>query len=61
MLQARTTVWTPPVITAALAQFLVLAAFRERVMGALWPLDFVNLAFHEGGHIIFGLLGNRLI
>ena len=53
--------WTPLVVAAALAAFAVLAVFRERAMNALWFLDFVNLAFHEGGHIIFGLLGNRFV
>jgi hypothetical protein len=55
--------WTPPVIAAALALFAVLVPFRMQVMNALWFLDFVNLAFHEGGHIVFGLLGlgNRFI
>ena len=53
--------WTPPVIAAALALFAVLVPFRDRVMRALGLLDFVNLAFHEGGHIVFGLLGNRFI
>jgi hypothetical protein len=53
--------WTPPVIAAALALFAVLVPFRDGVMHALWILDFVNLAFHEGGHIVFGLLGNRFI
>jgi hypothetical protein len=55
--------WTPPVIAAALALFAVLVPFRMEIMRALWILDFVNLAFHEGGHIIFGLLGlgNRFI
>jgi hypothetical protein len=53
--------WTPPVVAAALALFAVLVPFREHLMRALWFLDFVNLAFHEGGHIVFGLLGNRFI
>jgi hypothetical protein len=53
--------WTPPVIVAALALFAILSPLRERVMHALWFLDFVNLAFHEGGHVVFGLLGNRFI
>lgn len=30
-------------------------------MDALWLLDFVNLAFHEGGHMVFGFLGSRFI
>lgn len=41
--------------------FLLLIPLRQRVMGFFWPLDFVNLAFHEGGHILFGLLGSRFI
>ncbi|MDE2141045.1 MAG: zinc ribbon domain-containing protein [Elusimicrobia bacterium] len=53
--------WTPRVIAVALALFAMLVPFRARVMNALWFLDFVNLAFHEGGHIVFGLLGNRFI
>lgn len=55
--------WTPPAIAAALVLFAALVPFRMRVMNALWPLDFVNLAFHEGGHIVFGVLGlgNRFI
>lgn len=53
--------WTPPVIAATLALFAILVPFRGQVMNALWFLDFVNLAFHEGGHIVFGLLGNRFI
>ena len=53
--------WTPPVIAAAFVLSALLIPFRERVMNALWFLDFVNLAFHEGGHIVFGLLGNRFI
>jgi len=62
---ANTTVsvqgWAPPVIAAALVLFAILVPFRLQVMNALWFLDFVNLAFHEGGHIVFGLLGNRFI
>jgi hypothetical protein len=55
--------WTPPVIAAALILFAALVPFRMQAMNALWPLDFVNLAFHEGGHIVFGILGlgNRFI
>ncbi len=53
--------WTPGMIAAALGLFAVLAAFREPIRTALWPLDFANLAFHEGGHVVFGLLGNRFI
>ena len=53
--------WTNPVIAGALALFAMLVPFRGRVMNALWILDMVNLAFHEGGHIIFGLLGSRFI
>lgn len=53
--------WTPPAIVAALALFAILVAFRGQTLNALWFLDFVNLAFHEGGHIVFGLLGSRFI
>jgi hypothetical protein len=55
--------WTPPLIAAALALGAVLVPFRMQLMNALWFLDFVNLAFHEGGHLVFGLLGlgNRFI
>lgn len=53
--------WTPSVIAATLVLFAILVSFHVQVMNALWFLDFVNLAFHEGGHIIFGLLGNRFI
>jgi hypothetical protein len=53
--------WTPPVIAAALVLFAILVPFRMEAMNALWFLDFVNLAFHEGGHIVFGILGSRFI
>lgn len=55
--------WSPPYIAAAGLLFLALIPLRARLMSLFWPLDLVNLAFHEGGHIIFGLvaLGNRFI
>lgn len=53
--------WTPPYFAAAGLLFLAMVPLRGRLMSALWPLDFVNLAFHEGGHVLFGLLGNRFI
>jgi hypothetical protein len=53
--------WTPLTVAAALVVFALLVPFRERVRSALWLLDGVDLAFHEGGHIVFGLLGNRFI
>ena len=53
--------WTRSATIAALVLFAVLVPLRERVMNALWILDWVNVAFHEGGHIVFGLLGNRFI
>jgi hypothetical protein len=49
--------WTPPVIVAALALFAALVRYREPVRSFLWIFDGVNLAFHEGGHIVFGVLG----
>ena len=41
--------------------FLLLAAARSPLAKALWLLDFANLAFHEAGHPIFGLLGSRFL
>ncbi|MEK7381999.1 MAG: zinc ribbon domain-containing protein [Elusimicrobiota bacterium] len=53
--------WTPPSIAAAVLLFAVMVPARQWLMRAFWLPDFVNLAFHEGGHIIFGLLGARFI
>ena len=53
--------WTPPSIAAAVLLFAVMVPARQWLMRAFWLPDFVNLAFHEGGHIIFGLLGMRFI
>jgi len=53
--------WTPPYAAAAGLLFLLMIPLRARLMSAFWLLDFVNLAFHEGGHILFGLLGSRFI
>lgn len=53
--------WTPVTIGAAVALFALFVPFRDSIRSALWLLDFVNLAFHEGGHIVFGLLGVRFI
>ncbi|MBI5246807.1 MAG: hypothetical protein HY923_06465 [Elusimicrobia bacterium] len=52
---------TPPYIAAAVLLFAVMVPARQWLMRAFWLPDFVNLAFHEGGHIIFGLLGARFI
>jgi hypothetical protein len=53
--------WTPPYIAAAVLLFAVMVPARQWLMRASWLPDFVNLAFHEGGHIIFGLIGVRFI
>jgi len=55
--------WNTPAIASALALFAALVPYRMKVMDALWFLDFVNLAFHEGGHLVFMILGlgNRFI
>lgn len=53
--------WTPPSIAAAILLFAVMVPARQWLMRAFWLPDFVNLAFHEGGHVIFGLLGARFI
>ena len=52
---------TAPLLAAALAVFAAMVAARQRLDRAFWILDGINLAFHEGGHIVFGLLGNRFI
>ena len=53
--------WTPPYVAAAVLLFAVMVTMRQWLMRAFWLPDFVNLAFHEGGHIIFGVLGVRFI
>src|SRR5579883_1249895 len=49
--------WNWPVLAAAAVLFAGMALWRERLREALWPLDGVNIAFHEAGHPIFGILG----
>jgi len=49
--------WTHSRRAAAAALFLVLAWYREPVARACWLLDGVDLAFHEAGHLFFGILG----
>lgn len=53
--------FSPPYVAAAGLLFLAMIPLRARLMSLFWPLDLVNLAFHEGGHVIFGLLGARFI
>ena len=55
--------WTPLALVAAAALAALLIPLRARLLEWTWPIDGVNLAFHEGGHIVFGLLGlgNRFI
>ncbi|MBI2384699.1 MAG: hypothetical protein HYV14_01675 [Elusimicrobia bacterium] len=58
---AALTFWTPPYIAGAVLFFAVMVPARQWLMRAFWLPDFVNLAFHEGGHVVFGLLGARFI
>lgn len=53
--------WTPLYGAAAVLLFAVMVPARQWLMRVFWLPDFVNLAFHEGGHVIFGLLGVRFI
>jgi hypothetical protein len=53
--------WTPPYVAATVLLFAVMVPARQWLMSVFWLPDFVNLAFHEGGHIIFGVLGLRFI
>ena len=59
--EASPAFWTPPYLAAAVLLFAVMVPARQWLMRLFWLPDFVNLAFHEGGHIIFGLLGVRFI
>ncbi|MDO8585406.1 MAG: hypothetical protein Q7T82_00010 [Armatimonadota bacterium] len=52
---------SPVLLGAAVALFLVFCVIRPWLAAVFQPLDWVNLAFHEGGHIIFGVLGSRFI
>jgi len=53
--------WTAPYAAAAGLLFLAMIPLRPLLMSLLRPLDLANLAFHEGGHVVFGLLGSRFI
>jgi hypothetical protein len=55
--------WTPASIAAAFLLFAVLAVYRDAVRDALWFVHLIDLPFHEGGHIVFRILGlgNRFI
>lgn len=53
--------WTGGRLAVATGLFLLLTAAREWIISVSWFLDWANLAFHEGGHIIFGLLGSRFL
>lgn len=55
--------WTLATLTAAAALATLFIPFRARILDWTWLIDFVNLAFHEGGHVVFGMLGlgNRFI
>lgn len=51
----------PFLLGAGAGLFLVFCLTRSWLAAVFQPLDWVNLAFHEGGHVVFGLLGNRFI
>jgi hypothetical protein len=53
--------WTPQFMAAAGALFLLLTWLQAPLARACWILDGVNLAFHEAGHPILGLLGSEFI
>jgi hypothetical protein len=61
MISRQNAVWTRGAVAAALGLFVAAVLVRERLTDFFWILDGVNLAFHEGGHIVFGVLGNRFI
>lgn len=52
---------SPAAWGALVAGAVILFALRDWFRGALFLLDGVSLAVHEGGHVIFGLLGNRFV
>jgi hypothetical protein len=54
--------WNPVSRTAFyawLAVYCVLLLFLARNSGHMTPLDNVHLPIHEGGHLLFGYLGNQ--
>ncbi|MCM2303313.1 MAG: hypothetical protein NDJ72_01310 [Elusimicrobia bacterium] len=52
---------SPAAWGACVAVAVILFALREHFRGALFLLDFVSLAVHEAGHVVFGLLGGRFL
>ena len=54
-------IWPPARIAAAALVFAIFVLTRQWLERAFWILDWVDLAFHEGGHVVFALLGNRFI
>ncbi len=53
---------TQPALMASWVFLFVLSAVNlARLESFFSPLDWVNLAFHEGGHIIFGISGLRFV
>ncbi len=54
--------WSHPgVLIGTAVLSLVLLAGKPWLEKLFWPLDLVDLAFHEAGHPIFGLLGVHFI
>jgi len=52
---------SPAAWGAVAAATFILFAVRGSWRDWLWLLDGVNLAMHEAGHLIFGILGIRLV
>lgn len=54
-------VLSPTAWGASVALAVILFALRDWFRGAFFLLDFVDLAVHEAGHLVFGVLGNRFV
>ena len=52
---------SPAAWGACLALAAILFALRGHLRVAFFLLDFVDLAVHEAGHLVFGVLGNRFV
>lgn len=59
-----TTTWesmsTGSMIATSIGAFLLLLALATNRTGFLFVLDHANLAFHEAGHLFFGILGSTM-
>lgn len=52
---------SPAAWGACVALAAILFALRGHLRGAFFLLDFVDLAVHEAGHLVFGVLGSRFV